>query len=245
MIAFQMSEEQIKLVSLVRDMLKSEVRPLILEMDQREREDFDWRPVESLAKINMVAPNIPRKYGGRGHNYLTTALIIEEVASVCAGLAACMVGTIHAILPILIGGSEEQKQRFLNPLVSGKPTLASFALTEPKGGSDIQRLDTVYHSSGQDYVLNGVKDYVINGAVADFITVCANDDQESRRGSYQFFVVPQEQVKTTVTEKPWVFVIVILPNWYLKTPWYLKVRSWAVVIRGICCSARPWTAVGL
>lgn len=201
MIAFQMSEEQIKLVSLVREVLKSEVRPLILEIDQRERKDFDWRPVESLAKINMVAPNIPRKYGGRGLNYLTTALIIEEVASVCAGLAACMVGTIHALLPILIGGSEEQKQRFLTPLVSGKPTLASFALTEPKGGSDIQRLDTVYRSSGQDYVLNGVKDYVINGAVADFITVCANDDQESRRGSYQFLVVPQEQVKTTINRK--------------------------------------------
>ncbi len=201
MIAFQMSEEQMKMVSLVRDMLKSEVAPLVLELDQREQEDFDWRPIESLARINMVAPNIPQKYGGRGLNFLTTALIIEEVAAVCAGLSACMVGTIHALLPILIGGSEEQKQRFLTPLVGEKPTLASFALTEPKGGSDIQRLDTVYHSSGEDYVLNGIKDYVINGAVADFITVCANADQESRRGSYQFFVVPQEQVKTTINRK--------------------------------------------
>lgn len=201
MIAFQMSTEQSELVSMVGDVLKQEVCPLIQEMDQSDQKNFDWRPVESLARINMVAPNIPREYGGRGLSFVTLALVIEEVAAACAGLAACMVGTIHAVLPILIGGSEEQKQRYLIPLVTGKPALASFALTEPKGGSDIQRLGTVYQLSGDDYILNGIKDYVINGAVADFITVCANADQDSRRGSYQFFVVPRDQVKATMNRK--------------------------------------------
>jgi alkylation response protein AidB-like acyl-CoA dehydrogenase len=154
-IAFQMSEEQMELVSLVRDVLKSEVEPLVLEMDRRQEQDFDWRPVEALARLNMVAPIVPEEYGGRGLDFVTTALIIEEVAAVCAGLAACMVGTIHALLPILVGGDDEQKKRFLVPLVSHKPALASFALTEPKGGSDIQRLDTYYQPSDDGFILNG------------------------------------------------------------------------------------------
>lgn len=201
MIAFQMSEEQIELVSLVRDVLKREVGPLVLEMDQRNEQDFDWRPVESLARINMLAPNVPQEYGGRGLDFLTTALVIEEVAAVCAGLAACMVGNVHALLPILVGGSEAQKQRFLIPLVSDKPAVASFALTEPKGGSDIQRLDTVCQRAGNDFVLDGVKDYVINGAIAEFITVCANADQDGRRGYYQFLIVPRDRIKTAINRK--------------------------------------------
>jgi alkylation response protein AidB-like acyl-CoA dehydrogenase len=200
-IAFQMSEEQSHLVSLVSDLLAREVRPLIQEINQGEQGSYDWRPLESLASINMLAPNIPRKYGGRGLGFVTLALIIEEVAAVCAGLSSCMVGTIHAILPILIGGSEEQKHRYLQTLVNGEPALAAFALSEPKGGSDIQRLDTVYQQSGEYYVLNGVKDYVTNGGVAEFVTVCANADRNSGRGSYQFFVVPQEQVKVTANRK--------------------------------------------
>lgn len=198
MIAFQMSREQMELISLVRDVLKREVEPLVLEIDRRDEQEFDWRPVESLARINMVAPNVPRKYGGRGLDFLTTALVIEEVAAVCAGLAACMVGTIHALLPVLVGGNEEQKQRLLTPLASSEPRLASFALTEPKGGSDIQRLDTICQCTGDDYVLNGIKDYVINGAVAEFVTVCASADQKSRRGPYQFLVVPQDRIKTAI-----------------------------------------------
>jgi len=200
-IGFQMSGEQSELVSLVGEVLAREVRPLVQEMDQRDQQGFDWRPVESLARINMVAPIIPPEYGGRGLDFVTVALLIEEVASVCAGLAACMVGTIHAVLPILIGGSEEQKRRLLTPLTAGKPALASFALTEPQGGSDIKRLGTAYSPRGDGYALNGVKDYVINGAVADFITVCANGDQALRSGSYQFLVVPQERVKTVVNRK--------------------------------------------
>lgn len=201
MIAFQMSEEQMELVLLVRDVLKREVEPLVLEMDQRDEQDFDWRPVESLARINMLAPNVPREYGGRGLDFVTTALVIEEVAAVCAGLAACMVGNIHALLPILVGGSEEQMQRFLIPLVASQPALASFALTEPKGGSDIKRLDTIFKPSGEDFILNGIKDYVINGAVAQFITVCASTDQKDKRGSYQFLVVPRDRVKATTNRK--------------------------------------------
>lgn len=201
MIAFQMSEEQMELVSLVRDVLKSEVEPLVLELDRREEQDFDWRPVETLARLNMVAPIVPEEYGGRGLDFVTTALIIEEVAAVCAGLAACMVGTIHALLPILVGGDEEQKKRFLVPLVSHKPALASFALTEPKGGSDIQRLDTHYRPAGDGFILNGIKDYVINGAVADFVTVCAGASQDGRPGAYQFLIVPRDRIKATINRR--------------------------------------------
>ena len=141
MISFQMSKEQRKQVSLVRQLAQEEIAPLALEMDQAQG-DFNWHYIDVLAKHNLIAPIIPLEYGGRGLDCLTIAMFIEEIAVACAGLAAAMVGTMHAVLPIIIGGTEEQKEKFL-PLLTGKQAaLASFALTEPQGGSDIEILQT-------------------------------------------------------------------------------------------------------
>ncbi len=196
MISFQMSKEQSKQVKLVQELAVEKIAPLALEMDQVDGE-FNWHFVNLLAKQNLIAPIIPQKHGGRGLNYLTLAMLIEEIAAACAGLAAAMVGTMHAILPIMIAGTTQQKETFL-PLLTGKPpALASFALTEPHGGSDIENLHTMANYNSETITLNGVKDYVINGAVANFITVCANSNPSARRG-FQLFVVPADKVKVNL-----------------------------------------------
>lgn len=197
MIGFEMTQEQTRLVEGVRSMLHREISPSVLAMDQKSHAEFDWSYVEILARHNLLHPLIPEEYGGRGLDFLTTALVIEEIAAVCAGLAACMVGSMHGLLPIMIAGTPEQKQRFLPLYTSSSASLAAFALTEPKGGSDIEHLQATAQDDSGDYVITGIKDYVVNGAVADFITVCTNDGS-GRRSRYRFFVVPRE--KATITK---------------------------------------------
>lgn len=201
MIGFSMTEKQMELVDRVRSLLREEIYPTVLAMDQKNDQTFDWSYIRVLARHNLIAPLIPKEYGGLGLDHVTTALLIEEIAAVCAGLAACMVGTMHGLLPIMLAGSEEQKRRLLPQFVDSEaPSLASFALTEPKGGSDIERLETTAQFRDGCYYLQGIKDYVINGAVSNFVTVCANGGK-NRRAACQFFVVPREQITVSKNRK--------------------------------------------
>ncbi|HBQ25285.1 MAG TPA: hypothetical protein DD791_02725, partial [Syntrophomonas sp.] len=194
MIGFEMSKEQKELVNIVRELMRNEVYPTILEKDRAGGDPFDWSYVELLAQHNLIVPVIPEEYGGRGLDYVSSALIIEEIAAACAGLAACMVGTIHALLPVIIAGSGSQKRNWLPLFTKKKPILASFALTEPKGGSDIEKLETTAELKEGFYYINGIKDFVINGAVADYVLACTCGE-EKRRATYRFFMVPRDQVR--------------------------------------------------
>ncbi len=189
-----MSKEQKELVNIVRELMRNEVYPTILEKDRAGGDPFDWSYVELLAQHNLIVPVIPEEYGGRGLDYVSSALIIEEIAAACAGLAACMVGTIHALLPVIIAGSGSQKRNWLPLFTKKKPILASFALTEPKGGSDIEKLETTAELKEGFYYINGIKDFVINGAVADYVLACTCGE-EKRRATYRFFMVPRDQVR--------------------------------------------------
>lgn len=197
MIGFQMNKEQNRQVSLVRQLAQDKIAPLALEMDQAQG-DFNWHFINLLAEENLIAPIIPIEYGGRGLGYLTLAMLIEEIAAACAGLAAAMVGTMHGILPIIIGGAEQQKETFLPLLTNKKAALASFALTEPQGGSDIESLQTSALYNKEGVILNGVKDYVINGAVASFITLCAKSNPAAQR-AFQLFIIPADKIKAQLT----------------------------------------------
>lgn len=196
MISFKMSEEQRGYIHSVRQLAQQEIAPLALQMDE-DSENFNWHYINILARENLIAPIIPVEFGGRGLDYLTIAMIVEEIAAACAGLAAAAVGTMHAVLPLLIGGTAEQKQEFLPGLTSQKPALASFALTEPQGGSDIESNHTIATYMGDRIILNGLKDYVINGAVAQFVTVCAKSNTTGKR-SFQFFIVPANKIKVNM-----------------------------------------------
>lgn len=200
MIGFEITPKQNELIQFVRSLLLEEVYPTVLEVDKKGNEYFDWSFLEVLACHNLINLIIPEKYGGRGLDYLTTALLIEEIASVSAGLAACLVGSMHGILPVIIAGTEAQKQQWLPLCTSKSPFLFSFAVTEPKGGSDIERLETTPRLENGVYYVNGIKDYVINGAVSSFITVCTNDGT-NRKSSYEFFIIPREQVSVLKNHK--------------------------------------------
>ncbi len=199
MISFQMDEKQRNQVDYIRQFTTENIAPFALDMAKKQ-DDFNWHFINLLAEKNLIAPIIPTEYGGRGLNYLTLAMFIEEIAAACAGLAATIVGTMHAILPIIIGGTSQQKRKLLTPLTRKEATLAAFALTEPKGGSDIENLQTTAQYDNTYIILNGVKDYIINGSVASFVTVCANNNPASKR-AFQFFIVPDDKIKVNLIRK--------------------------------------------
>ncbi|GBF34732.1 butyryl-CoA dehydrogenase [Desulfocucumis palustris] len=200
MIEFEMTQKQVELVESVRSLMREEICPTVLKMDRKNDDTFNWNYIRTLAGHNLIAPLLPKEYGGLGLDYVSTALVIEEIAAACAGLAACMVGTMHGLLPIIIAGSQEQKRRLLPMFAEKKPALASFALTEPKGGSDIERMETTAQFRDGYYYIQGTKDYVVNGAVANFVTVCTNPGK-SRGAACQFFVVPREQIDLVKNRK--------------------------------------------
>ncbi len=201
MIGFSLSPEQMDLIMMTREMVEEKVIPFALQMDACGHEGFDWSYMQLLAADKLLAPNIPKEFGGRELDFLTIALLIEEIARGCAGMAACIVGGIHATIPLIIGGDRNLQNKLLPRLVDKQAALAAFALTEPYGGSDVSKLNTTYRYQDGVLVVNGVKNYTINGMVADFITVCTSAESDHGRSSFRFVVVPRDQVKRAQAKK--------------------------------------------
>lgn len=190
MVSLELTREQKKLVEKTRTLAQEKIKPLALELDQKGDSVFDWSLARILAQHNLLCPTIPREYGGLGLGHLSTALVIEEIAAACAGAAAVVDANLHAASPIILGGTPEQKMQFLPLLTGTEPALASFALTEPQAGSDIDSLQSLAVEKGGEYYLNGVKDYVLNASVASFYSVFAATDPRQKRASLRAFIIP-------------------------------------------------------
>ncbi len=112
-------------------MAHDKIAPVAAKLDQAGDNQFDMGPATALAEHNLLTPTVPREYGGRGLDYFSTALVLEELGAACAGVAAVVAANIHAASPIILAGTAKQKEKYLAPLASREPKLASFALTEP------------------------------------------------------------------------------------------------------------------
>ncbi|WP_018085072.1 acyl-CoA dehydrogenase family protein [Desulfurispora thermophila] len=201
MVSFELTPAQEELREEVRALVQERIAPAALQIDRQGDLSFDYSLAGLLAGKNLLAPTVPREYGGRGLDYFTTALLLEEISAGCAGLAAVVMANIHAASPLILAGSREQKQKYLPLLTGPQANLAAFALTEKAAGSDMGALETSATpcreesaapagGGGQRWLLNGSKDYVINGGVARFITLFATTDPANKRGSMLSFLVP-------------------------------------------------------
>ncbi|MBQ3943232.1 MAG: acyl-CoA dehydrogenase family protein, partial [Elusimicrobia bacterium] len=132
-----------------------------------------WDIVKELADAGLCGAYIPEKYGGFGDgNIMNLVLATEELCKVDGGVALCLAATALGTLPILIGGNEEQKQKYLPRIASG--TVAAFGLTEPSAGSDATGMKTVATKDANgDYILNGTKCFITNAGDAEVYTVFA------------------------------------------------------------------------
>ena len=175
------------ILDVVRQLVKERVEPRAAEIDAGG--EFPWDIKQLFAESDLLGIPFPSEYGGLGGSFVTYVKVVEEVAKACASSALIIAVQELGALPILIGGTEQQKERWLPPLASGAK-LAAYALTEPGSGSDAAgSMRTKARRDGDDYVLDGTKIWITNGSVADFVTVFAVTDPGKGPAGISAFVV--------------------------------------------------------
>jgi len=170
-ISFALSDEQRELQALARDFAVRELRPSSAEWDRRD--EFPPDLLAKAAKLGLTSCAIPQEWGGGGVGSVTAALIAEELAWGCAGLATTIQATMFPVRPLLAFGTDAQKERYLPRLASEEGCLSAIAFTEPGAGSDFAATQATARRDGDDYVLNGEKCYITNGGIAEVNVVFA------------------------------------------------------------------------
>jgi acyl-CoA dehydrogenase len=186
---FTLTDEQRALREMAHDFAANEMRPVAWDYDR----DSTW-PEDILRKaweLGILNTHIAEEYGGPGIDFLGGALIEEELGWGCSGIGTSIACNGLATAPIVIGGSEELKRRYLSSLTE-EFKLASFCLTEPDAGSDVSGMRTTAVKKGDKYVINGSKCFITNGGYADFYTVYAKTDKDAGHRGISAFVVPRE-----------------------------------------------------
>ncbi|MEW6388316.1 MAG: acyl-CoA dehydrogenase family protein [Thermodesulfobacteriota bacterium] len=183
---YLLTEEQQMLQDLARQISHERIKPIRAELD--EEETFPWDIIQDLAQADLCGTIIPEAYGGLGLGSLENCLVLEALAEGCVGVATTYAASFLGAYPLLLYGTEEQKQRYLPPLAKGE-ALAAFALTESQAGSDAGAIQTTAVKDGDAYVLNGTKQWITNAGEAEFNTVIAlTDPAKGARGASAFLV---------------------------------------------------------
>ncbi|MVN88667.1 acyl-CoA dehydrogenase [Deinococcus sp. HMF7620] len=186
---FTLSDEQRQLQQLARDFARKEIMPIAAEYDQKE--ELPWQVVQKAFEVGLLNPSIPEHAGGLGLGMFDECLIGEELAYGCMGIYTVLMASELGIAPILIGGTEEQQQRFLTPLTE-KAGLAAFALSEPNNGSDAAAMGTTAVLDGDEWVINGTKMWISNGGLAEITVVFATTDKGGGHRATVALVVPKD-----------------------------------------------------
>ncbi|GGJ22721.1 acyl-CoA dehydrogenase family protein [Deinococcus roseus] len=186
---FTLSAEQKQLQAMARDFTRNEIIPIAAEYDQKE--ELPWEIVEKAHELGLLNVGIPEHAGGLGLSMLDEVIIGEELAYGCMGIYTILMASELGITPILLGGTEEQQQRFLSPLLE-KPSLAAFALSEPNNGSDAAAMNTTAVLDGDEWVINGTKMWISNGGLAEITVVFATVDKSAGHRGTVAIVVPRD-----------------------------------------------------
>jgi alkylation response protein AidB-like acyl-CoA dehydrogenase len=184
-----LTDEQIEVRDLVRQLARERIAPRAAEIDASH--EFPWDVVELFREHGIFGLFFDEADGGTGTGTLLSLVAIEEVSKVCATSGLILAVQELGSLGLKLAGSEEQKQRFLPRLASGE-ALAAYALTEAGSGSDSAAMRTVARRDGDEYVLDGSKRFITNAAVAGLYTVFAKTDPEAGHSGISAFVVEAE-----------------------------------------------------
>ncbi|MCO6453031.1 MAG: acyl-CoA dehydrogenase family protein [Caldilineales bacterium] len=188
MLNFEFSSQQKMLRDLAHTFAENEIKPVAEFYDQHE--EFPWPVVEKALENGLLSVNIPEEYDGPGMNLLEECILNEELAWGCSGIQTSLMLNSLASLPIIISGSEEQKQKYLTQIAGG--TMAAYCVTEPGAGSDVAGLKTYAERQGDVYILNGVKTWITNGPVSDIFVVFAKTDRKARYEGISAFIVERD-----------------------------------------------------
>jgi butyryl-CoA dehydrogenase len=182
----------------VRKFAETELGPISHEIDRDSR--FPWEVIEKMGPLNYFGLQVPKKYGGAGLDTISYAITIEEISRVCAAVGLCV--TVHnsvGAYPIVLFGTEDQKERFLPLLASGE-YIGAFCLTEANAGSDAGAVETTAVYDNGEYVVNGTKVFVTNGGVCGLAHIFAINDPDNPRSGASVFMVEKNMPGFAVGE---------------------------------------------
>lgn len=183
---FDLSEEQKEILEAVKEICQEEFAPKATEID--ESGEFPWENVKKLAQYDLMGIPIPEEYGGLGLDFLTWALVGEEMSKACTTTGAIFGANMLCIYPIFIFGSEEQKKKYLIPLSKGE-VIGAFGLTEPNAGSDAANIQTTAVKNRDSYILNGTKIFITNAGEAQVYVILAKTQKDRGARGMSAFIV--------------------------------------------------------
>jgi len=196
-VSFGLTDEQRRLRELAREFAENEIRPVEHEHDVQMR-----HPVDVIAKaheVGLMNLHVPEEYGGSGLSTFDGMLIGEELYWGCAGIGTSVTANGLGAGPVILFGSEQQKARWLPPLVES-PILCSFGLSEPGAGSDVASMKTTAVCEGDEYVLNGSKTFITNAGYATWTVVFAKTDPKAGSKGMSAFIVPMDAPGVTIEQ---------------------------------------------
>lgn len=195
---YKLTEEHEEIRAAVRSIVEDKIVPAAAEVDAEAR--YPQEAHDALLATDFFAPHVAEEYGGVGADALATCIVIEEVARGC--MSSSLIPAVNKLgsMPVILGGGEEIKQKYLSQLAQGRGF--SYGLSEREAGSDTASMKTRAKRDGDDWVLNGVKTWITNAGVSDFYTVMAVTDPDGPRGrNITAFVVEKDDEGFTFGEK--------------------------------------------
>jgi len=181
-----LNEEQIMIRDLARQIAEEKIVPVRAELD--ETGEFPWDVMKVLAQSDLFGLFIPEEYGGLGKGCLELCLAVEELSRACVGISTSYAANALGTYPLLLFGTDAQKKKYLPDIASGK-RLVAFGLTEANAGSDASGIQTTAKLEGNEYVINGTKQWITNGGEAEIYSIIAiTDRSKGPRGASAFIV---------------------------------------------------------
>ncbi len=189
---FALSHEQEDLLALARDFARKEIAPYVNDYDREER--FPIEIIKQAAELGLMGGVVPTEYGGAGLDFVTYAMVVEEISRVCH-----VVGVAMTLASGLVGssiqrfGTEEQRQHYLAPLARGD-SFGAAGVTEARSGTDVSDMDTSYRRDGDDYIINGAKMWISFLDVAEWFLTFAHMgvDERSGRKRISAFIIDKD-----------------------------------------------------
>jgi len=187
---FALTSEQKLFEKTVHEFCEKEIKPLAKKIDREEY--FPWELYKKMGKMGLMGMTVPRKYGGAGIDRVSYMIALEEISRVCGSTGIVIeahnsLGVGH----IFEKGTEEQRKKYLPKLTSGK-AVAAWALSEPNAGSDAASIQTTAVLDGDEWVLNGNKQFITSGNIAEVVTVMAKTDKEKGAKGISAFIVEKD-----------------------------------------------------
>jgi alkylation response protein AidB-like acyl-CoA dehydrogenase len=187
---FTLTSEQKLFQKTIHEFCEKEIKPLAKKIDQDEY--FSWELYKKMGKMGFMGMTVPKKYGGSGIDRVSYMIALEEISRVCGSTGI----TVEAHNSLGVGhifekGTEAQRKKYLPNLLNGK-ALAAWALTEPNAGSDAASLQTTAVLDGDEWVLNGTKQFITSGDIAEVVTVMAKTDKTKGAKGISAFLVEKD-----------------------------------------------------